>query len=457
MIPDKLPPHDPDAEEAVNGSLLIDGKAINQVADKLRPDDFLSEANRYIYQACLNLYQRDETIDQITVAQELERTGKLEKSGGTAYLNRLISIVPTSLDILHYADIVYRLSISRQLIAAADKISGIGYEANPDVSSSLSRAEDILYQLRYERGSLDFVHIKHLLDQYYEENAAPDTGTSSYIPHVRSGFTGLDDFLGGFQRSDLIILAGRTSMGKTSLALNIARNAAVDYGACVAIFSLEMSRESLVQRLLSSEAEVDSKNLRLNKNTEEEERRIMEAQGKLSQASIYIDDSSQIRMMEMRSKARRLNYEHSIDLIMVDYLQLLQGEGRTENRVQELSYITRALKQLARELNVPIIALSQLSRAVEGRTSHIPMLSDLRESGSIEQDADIVIFINREEAYYKTQEEWDREHMGEDYPHGVADIIIAKHRNGPTGAIKVRFKHAFTKFENLANAEPPMI
>jgi len=173
----------------------------------------------------------------------------------------------------------------------------------------------------------------------------------------------------------------------------------------------------------------------------------MEAQGKLSQASIYIDDSSQIRMMEMRSKARRLNYEHSIDLIMVDYLQLLQGEGRTENRVQELSYITRTLKQLARELNVPIIALSQLSRAVEGRTSHIPMLSDLRESGSIEQDADIVIFINREEAYYKTQEEWEREHMGEDYPHEMADIIIAKHRNGPTGAIKVRFKHAFTKFE----------
>ncbi len=457
MFPEKLPPHDPDAEEAVNGSLLIDGKTIYLVAGRLHPEDFLSEANRHIFQACQSLYQRDEAIDQITVAQELERLGRLEKCGGTAYLNHLISIVPTSLDIMHYADIVYRLSISRQLITAADKISGIGYEADPDVSAALSRAEDVLYKLRYERGSLDFVHIKNLLDHYYEDAAAPPAGTTGLIPHVHSGLTGLDEFLGGFQRSDLIILAGRTSMGKTSLALNIARNAAMDYGACVAIFSLEMSRESLVQRLLSSEAEVNSKNLRLNQSTEEEERRIMEAQGKLSLADIYIDDSSQMRMMEMRSKARRLHYERNVDLILVDYLQLLRGDSRVENRVQELSYITRALKQLARELNVPVIALSQLSRAVEGRTSHIPMLSDLRESGSIEQDADIVIFIHREEAYYKTQEEWEREHMGEDFPRGMADIIIAKHRNGPTGAVKVRFKHAFTKFENLANAEPSML
>jgi replicative DNA helicase len=457
VAPDKLPPHDPDAEEAVNGSLLIDGKTIHLVAAKLRPDDFLSEANRYIFQSCLNLYQRDEAVNQITIAQELERQGRLDKCGGAAYLNHLISIVPTSLDIMHYADIVYRLSISRQLISAADRISGIGYEADPDVSAALSRAEDVLYKLRYERGTLDFVHIKNLLDHYFEVPETPSPGMATSMAHVNSGLTGLDEFLGGFQRSDLIILAGRTSMGKTSLALNIARNAAVDYGACVAVFSLEMSRESLVQRLLSSEAEVNSKKLRLNQSTEEEERRIMEAQGKLSQADIYIDDSSQMRMMEMRSKARRLHYERNVDLILVDYLQLLQGEGRAENRVQELSYITRALKQLARELNVPVIALSQLSRAVEGRTLHIPMLSDLRESGSIEQDADIVVFIHREEAYYKTQEDWEREHMGEDFPREMADIIIAKHRNGPTGAIKVRFKHAFTKFENLANAEPSML
>jgi len=446
---DKLPPHDPDAEEAVNGSLLIDGKAVYQVAVILRPEDFLSEPNRFIFQACLTLYQRDEAIDQITVSQELERQQRLEKCGGVAYLNHLISIVPTSLDIEHYARIVYRLSIMRQLISAAERISSIGYEADPDVSATLSRAEDVLYRLRHERGSLDFIHIKKLLDHYFDMPDPALSGETTALAHIYCGLTGLDEFLGGLQRSDLVILAGRTSMGKTSLALNIARNAAVDYGACVAIFSLEMSRQSLVQRLLSSEAEVNSRNLRLNQSSEEEERRVMEAQGKLSQAAIYIDDSSQLRVMEMRSKARRLHYERPLDLVVVDYLQLLQGEGRSENRVQELSYITRALKGLARDLNVPVVALSQLSRAVEGRSSRIPQLSDLRESGSIEQDADVVVFIHREAAYYRTREEWDKEHPNEEYPKEMADIIIAKHRNGPTGSVKVRFKQAFTKFENL--------
>jgi replicative DNA helicase len=453
---DKLPPYDQDAEEAVSGSLLIDGKAIYEVAVLLRPEDFLSEGNKWIYQACLTLYQRDEAINTITVAQELDRTGRLEKCGGASYLNHLVSIVPTSLDIEHYARIVYRLSIMRQLISASEKIQVIGYEADPDVSASLNKAEDLLFRIRQERGRMDFIHIKEILDQYLEPPPVPEEGLTR-IAHVQSGFNGLDEFLGGLQRSDLIILAGRTSMGKTSLALNIARNAAVDQNACVAIFSLEMSRESLVQRLISGEAEVNSRNLRIGQNTEDEERRIMEAQGVLSAAPIYIDDSPQLRVMEMRSKARRLHYEHNIDLIVIDYLQLLLGEGRSENRVQELSFITRSLKGLARELDVPVIALSQLSRAVEGRTSHIPQLSDLRESGSIEQDADIVLFIHREEAYYKTQEEWDREHLGEDFPRGIADIFIAKHRNGPTGAVKVRFHHAFTKFENLSTAGPAFV
>jgi replicative DNA helicase len=453
MEPEHLPPYDQDAEEAVNGSLLIDGKAIYEVAVFLRPDDFLSEGGKWIYQACLTLYGRDEAINTITVAQELDHMGRLEKCGGAPYLNHLVSIVPTSLDIEHYAQIVYRLSIMRQLISASEKIRVIGYEADPDVAASLNRAEDLLFRLRQERGRNDFIHIKNILDRYFEQPEVPEEGIPR-VSHVYTGFTGLDEFLGGLQRSDLIILAGRTSMGKTSLALNIARNAALDQGACVAVFSLEMSRDSLVQRLISGEAEVSSKSLRLGQNTEDEERRIMEAQGTLSSTAIYIDDSPQLRVMEMRSKARRLHYEHSIDLIIIDYLQLLVGEGRSENRVQELSFITRSLKGLARELDVPVIALSQLSRAVEGRTSHIPQLSDLRESGSIEQDADIVLFIHREEAYYKTQEEWDREHFGEDFPRGVADIFIAKHRNGPTGAVKVRFHHAFTRFENLASFGP---
>jgi len=452
MATANLPPHDIDAEEAVNGSLLIDGKSIYQVAVLLHPNDFLSEANRWIYQAALSAYQRDEAIDQITIAQELERQGLLEKIGGAAYLNHLISMVPTSLDIEHYAQIVYRLSLMRQLISAGSKISSLGYEADPDASNTLNKAEDILFRLRTERGRLDFVPIKDILDKYFEGTPPPEEGVFQRVPQIYSGFHGLDELLGGMQRSDLIVLAGRPSMGKTSLALNIARNAAIDQGACVAIFSLEMSNESLVQRLLASEAEVNSKRMRLGLNTDDEERAIMEAQGKLSSASIYIDDSPMVRIAEMRSKARRLHYEHPLDLIVLDYLQLLQSEGRSENRVQELSNITRSLKGLARELNVPLIAVSQLSRAVEGRAIHIPQLSDLRESGAIEQDADIVIFIYRDEVYYKTEEDWERDHPNQEYPRELADIIVAKHRNGPIGQIKVRFKTALTKFDNLSNA-----
>ncbi len=457
MPDNKLPPYDIDAEESVNGSLLIDGKAIYEVAVILRPEDFYSEQNRWIYQACLSLYQRDEAINQITVAQELDRQGKLEKCGGAAYLSHLISIVPTSLDIEHYARIVYRLSIMRQLISSAEKISSIGYEADPDVSNALNRAEDVLFKLRHERGTLDFVHIKQVLDRYFEAPPSPEAEGYQPIPHALSGFDGLDDFLGGFQRADLIIIAGRPSMGKTSLVLNIARNAAIEQGACVALFSLEMFREGLVQRLLSSESGVNSRRIRLGLNTEDEEKLIMEATGKLSEASIFIDDSPQLRVVEMRSKARRLYYERGIDLIIVDYLQLLQGDGRNENRVQEISYVSRSLKALARELKVPVIAVSQLSRAPEWRASHIPQLSDLRESGSIEQDADLVLFIYRDEIYYPTVEEWQSQHPDKEYPKEMADIIIAKHRNGPTGQVKLRFKHSLTRFENIAKAEPTLL
>ena len=457
MADNRLPPADIDAEEAVNGSLLIDGKAVYQVAVLLRPEDFQSEANRWIYQAALSLYHRDEAIDQITVAQELERLGQLEKAGGAAYLNHLIAIVPTSLDIEHYAQIVYRLSIMRQLISASEKISGMGYDADPDIAGTLNKAEDVLFRLRTERGRLDFVPIKNILDKYFEPTPEPEPGVAQKLAHVLTGFHGLDQLTGGLQRSDLIILAGRPSMGKTSLALNIARNAAIDQGACVAVFSLEMSRESLVQRLLASEAEVNSKHMRVGLNNPEDEAAIMEAQGKLSTAAIYIDDSPMLRVVEMRSKARRLHYERPLDLIILDYLQLLSSEGRVENRVQELSNITRALKGLARELNVPLIAVSQLSRAVEGRNIHVPQLSDLRESGSIEQDADIVVFIYRDEVYYKTEEDSQREHPDLEYPREMADIIVAKHRNGPIGQVKVRFKNALTKFDNLSNAEPQLL
>ncbi len=460
MNGEKLPPHNAEAEENVIGSLLIDGTTIYGTATIIQPEDFYYEQNRWIYKACLELYQRNEAIDQITVAQELASRGKLEACGGAAYLSHLISIVPTSLHIEHYAQIVYRLSVMRNLITAAHQIESIGYEGEADVDDSLNKAENALFRLRHGQGPRDLIHIRQVLDRYFETTADMEEKGSAgeAIPQVLSGFAGLDEFLGGLQRSDLIIIAGRPSMGKTSLALSIARNAAVKQEACVALFSLEMAREPLVLRLLASEAGVDSRRVRLGFHTEAEEMRIMDATGALSEAPIYIDDSALLRIVEMRSKARRLHFERGIDLIIVDYLQLMQGDSRGENRVQEISYISRSLKALARELNVPVIAVSQLSRAVEWRASHRPQLSDLRESGSIEQDADVVTFIYRDD-YYHTREEWEREYPDKDYPEGIADIIIAKHRNGPTGEIKLHFIPQKAKFEGITTTseEPSLL
>ena len=457
----RLPPNDNDAEEAVIGSLLIDGTSIFQIADFLKPSDFYFEQNQWLYDACLALYTRDEAINQVTLAQELSRRGKLEACGGAARLSYLISVCPTSLDIEHYARIVYRLSVMRQMITAGDRIASIGYESAPDVEESLAKAEGILFRLRRGGGTADLTHIREVLDKYFEVAPAATEDRPEKLPYVLSGFAGLDEFLGGLQRSDLVIVAGRPSMGKTSLALNIARNAAVEHRACVALFSLEMGRDSLVTRLVSSESGVNSRRIRFGEHmTEEEERKVMDATGVLSEAPIYIDDTPMIRMAEMRSKALRLNYERGIDLVILDYLQMMQGEsssGRGENRVQEISYISRALKALARELNCPVMAVSQLSRAVEWRASHEPQLSDLRESGSIEQDADVVMFIYRDEYYYKSEEEWIAAHPDREYPREEADVIIAKHRNGPTGRVKLRFRHTLAKFESLGSVEPTLL
>ncbi len=454
MAQEKLPPHDIEAEEAVIGSLLIDPDAILKVAIFLKPEDFFEEANQLIYRACFSLYQRNEAINQITVAHELMRQNKLEQIGGAAYLSHLISIVPTSLHVEHYAQIVSNMAVMRRLIAAAGQIAAIGYDAGPDVEASLNKAEELLFQLRMKQGARDFVLVRDVLGQYFEEAGQPAVPLEGKMPHTLTGFPGLDALLGGLQKSDLIVLAARPSMGKTSLALNIARNAAVNQGACVAIFSLEMSRESVVQRLLSSEAEVDSKHVRFGHFEGNDEVRVMEASGILSETPIYIDDSPQIRAIDIRSKARRLHFEHNIDLIIVDYIQLIEGDGRNENRVQELSKITRSLKMLARELDVPVLAVSQLSRAVEWRASHMPQLADLRESGTIEQDADIVVFIYRDDMYYK-EEDWYKLHdmEKEPYPRGIADIIVSKHRNGPLGQVKLRFLNRVVKFDSLEGAE----
>ena len=451
MAQEKSPPYDIGAEEAVIGSLLIDPEAILRVGG-VSGGDFFDETNRAIYESCYSLFQRAEVINQITVAHELMRQGKLEQIGGAGYLSHLISIVPTSVHVEYYAQIVSRTAMMRRLITAAGQIAAIGYESGPDVDGSLNKAEDILFQVRAGRESRDFVLLRDVLGQYFEEGrplAAPGEGE---ITCVMTGFRGLDELLGGLQRSDLVVLAARPSLGKTSLALNIARNAAIGQGACVALFSLEMSRDSVVQRMLASEASVDLGHIRWGRFGENDEMRVMEASGALSEARIYIDDSPQVRVMDIRSKARRLHFEEKVDLVVVDYIQLIEGSSRSENRVQELSQITRSLKMVARELNVPVLAVSQLSRAVEQRPSHIPQLADLRESGSIEQDADVVVFIHREDMRCSV-EEWNRQHDIEQdpYPRGIADVLVAKHRNGPLGQIKLRFLNSLVKFDNLAS------
>lgn len=448
---DRLPPHDIDAEEATLGSLLIDGASIIKTETIIQPFDFYSERNRWIYEACLALYRRNEAINQITVAQELARQDKLENCGGAAFLSHLISVCPTSLDIEYYAQIIYRLAMMRRLIAASDQIAGIGYQADPDVDASFDKAEDILYNLRHGKSPRGFLHIRQILDKIMEAEPEEEGPLKpAEMKRVPTGFASMDDFLNGFQRSDLVVLAGRPSMGKTSLALNIARNAAVEHNACVAMFSLEMSAESLVYRLVSSESYVNSWKVRQKNVSAEEEKRIMDAIGILSEAPVFIDDSPMIRVSEMRSKLKRLHSEHNINLVIIDHLGLIQGDSHIDNRVQEISYITRSLKVLAREMNVPVLVVSQLSRAAEWRASHKPQLSDLRDSGSIEQDADVVLFVYRDEYYYRTEEDWLKEHPNEEYPAGLADVIIAKHRNGPTGEVKLRFETTLAKFENIA-------
>ncbi len=448
MYDEKMPPHDIDAEEAVLGSLLIDPEAIFKVVPLLKPEDFYRDKNRWTYEACLALYDRNEVINQITVAYELRRLGRLEAAGGSAFLSDLISRTPTSVGVESYAQNVNRLSTMRNLISAANQIAAIGYEAPPSVDAALDQAEGILFQLRHGQPVRDFIPLRAVLDRYFEESSFAPRAGDGYLPHIPTGFVDLDKYLGGMQRSDMLVLAARPSLGKTSLALNIARNAALEHGARVALFSLEMSKMELAYRFLSSESGVDTQRVRLDQLSDAQRYDINEAMGLLAEAPIYIDDSPFLRDSDMRSKARRLHSEKKIDLVIVDYIQLMHSSRRSDNRVQEMSDISASIKELARELDVPVLAVSQLSRAVETRTPHTPLLSDLRDSGTIEQDADVVLFIYRDDVYY-TREEWERRFPDKPYPKGVADIIIAKHRNGPIGRIGLHFRERMAKFENM--------
>ena len=452
MYAEKLLPHDLEAEEAVVGSVLIDGDCFARVAPYIKADDFYRERNQLCFAACEALFQRDEAIDQVTLARELSRASQLETVGGMAYLSHLISVTPTSAHSEHYANVVARTATMRKLIDVASRISAMGYQDTDDVDATLRQAEDALFTIRGPDSQRGFIPLRQIYDQYLEGQAAIAEPVSENSGPVMVGYTDLDELLGGVQRADLLILGARPSLGKSTLALNICLNAAKN-GSSAGVFSLEMSREQLALRILSSEAEIDSHRLRLNLYTEAEAGRITDAIGRLSELPVYIDDTPFQGLSEMRRKARLLSLESGLDLLVVDYLQLIQGRsGRSENRVQEISEISRSLKIMARDLNIGVITCSQLSRGVEQRPGHRPMLSDLRDSGSIEQDADVVMFLHRDDVYF-TEDEWDQQFPGRPFPRNIADLIVAKHRNGPTGNLQLFFRDNLVRFDSLSRVD----
>jgi len=442
---DRLPPQSIEAEQSVLGALLIDKDAVIEVAEFLRADDFYRGHHGTIYAAILDLYERREPVDLVTVSEVLERNGHLDAVGGSAYLTSLINLTPTAVNAVHYGRIVERKAVLRNLIAAAGRIAGIGYEETADVSAAVDRAEQELFAVSQKRIEAGFSPLKALLHSAYDRLDYLHQHKGE-ISGVKTGFKDLDTLTTGLQRSDLIVLAARPSIGKTSLALNIAEHAAVREGKTVGIFSLEMSKEQLVLRLLSSVANIDSQRLRTGFLEEMDFTRLAPAMNNLAEAPIYIDDTPNISTMELRTKARRLQAEAGLDMLVVDYLQLMQStiQSRDANRVQEVSEITRGLKSLARELQVPVVALSQLSRQAEMRESKEPRLSDLRESGSIEQDADLVIFLWREKDHGTEEADADGE---------VVKLRLAKHRNGPTGELALWFKKRQTRFISYADSE----
>ena len=445
---EKLLPHNIEAEEAVIGSIMIDGDCITRLAPILKSQDFYRDRNRLCYEAAVALANRNQAVDQVTLAGELDRAESLDLVGGMAYLSHLVSITPTSVHAEDYAETVSRTSTFRAIIAAGNKITTIGYEDTPDVDAAIRQAEDVLYSVRDQQRMGDFVSLREVLDRYLQDQATDIDKLSSSTP-ILTGFGDLDSLLGGLQRSDMVILGARPSVGKSTLGLNMVLHAAKAGQTC-AVYSLEMTADQLALRALAAESGIDSHRLRLGLYTTTEEDRIMQAAGMLSDLPVYIDDTPYQGMVEIRGKARRLDLQHGLDVVLVDYLQLVQGQqrGYQTNRVQEITEISRSLKVLAGELNVAVIACSQMSRMVENRPSHRPQLSDLRDSGSIEQDADVVMFIHREDMYV-TEEEWAQTRPNQPYPQGIAELIVAKHRKGPTGSVMLEFKDNEVRFDSV--------
>ena len=433
----KIPPHDIDAEQAVLGSMLTDKEAVNAAIETLKDDAFYREDNRAIYQAIVNLYSKSEPIDIITLKDELESMDKFEQVGGFEYLASLPDKVPTTANVQKYIKIVEEKSILRNLIKTANEIIELGYSPTEDVEDIMDGAEKKIFDIMQSKNQKGYTPIKDVLVESFTK-LEELYNRKQHITGVPTGFAELDYKTAGLHGSELILVAARPAMGKTAFALNLATNAALRGNAPVAIFSLEMSKDQLVNRILCSEAMVDSNKVRTGKLGEDDWVKLAGAIGPLSEAEMYIDDTPGISVMEIRTKCRKLKMEKNIGLVVIDYLQLVQGNKKTASREQEISEISRSLKILAKEINVPVIALSQLSRAVEQRPDHRPMLSDLRESGAIEQDADIVMFLYRDDYYNKESEKKD-----------IAEVIIAKQRGGQTGTVELLWMGQYTKFVNL--------
>ncbi|HEV2359343.1 MAG TPA: replicative DNA helicase [bacterium] len=438
---ERVPPQNLEAEQGVLGSMLLDRDAIARAVEGLRAEDFYRDAHRVIFQVMVELFERGEPVDLITVTNRLAGTGKLDDTGGATYLAALPNTVPTAANVDFYANIVLEKSMLRALINAGTRIAAMGYDGADDVAAMIDLAEKLVYGIASRRNVQDFEAIKEILKQSFEkiDRRYQEKGT---ITGVATGFSDFDMLTSGLQPADMVVVAARPSVGKTTLSLNIAQHAALQSKIPVAIFSLETSKEQLVQRILCSEAQVDNSKLRTGFLADEDWRKLARAMGGLSEAPIFIDDSATLSLIEMRAKSRKLKAEHGLGLIVVDYIQMIQSYKRSENRTQELSEIARGIKSLAKELDVPIIAISQLSRAVETLGQKRPMLSHLRESGEIEQVSDLVVFLYREDYY-------DQEKAQKENKENICELIIAKHRNGPIGTVELYFHKEHSRFANL--------
>ena len=435
----KLPPQHIEAEQSILGGILIENEALNRVTEILDPDDFYRDAHRKIFNALINLSERDEPADLITLTNELRKIDQLDSIGGASYLASLIDSVPTAANIQYYARIVKEKAILRKLIQTSTEIITQSYEDRGDVESFLDEAERSIFEISEKRVRPSFYPIREIVKESFA-TIEKLFNKKEAVTGVASGFKELDRMTAGFQPSDLIIVAGRPSMGKTAFCLDIAEYAAIGNKTPVAIFSLEMSKEQLVIRMLCSQANVEGTRLRTGYLNESDWPKLTIAAGSLSESPIYIDDTAALSVLELRAKARRLKSDYGLGMVIVDYLQLMKGRARVESRQQEISEISRSLKALAKELNIPVIAVSQLSRKTEERTGNRPQLSDLRESGAIEQDADLILFIYRDEVYNRDPDNPNR---------GKAEVIIGKQRNGPIGKIDLAFLDKFTTFKDL--------